>query len=69
MVTALEMWVWDRREKNQDEKLIVRDLINVKQNGVMLTPNSEKFLAHIIKEDCGIRSNSIISPHIRDNFS
>ena len=46
--------VWDRREKNQDEKLIVRDLINVKQNGVMLTPNSEKFLAHIIKEDCGI---------------
>ena len=46
--------VWDRREKNQDEKFIVRDLINVKQNGVMLTPNSEKFLAHIIKEDCGI---------------
>ena len=46
--------LWDRRGKNQDERMVVRDLINVKQNGAMLTPNSEKFLAKIIREDCGI---------------
>lgn len=46
--------VWDRREKNQDQRLLVQDFVNVKQNGEMLTPNSEKFLAKIIREDCGI---------------
>lgn len=47
--------VWDRREKNQDERLIVTDLINVKENGKMMTSDSEKFLARIIKADCGIK--------------
>lgn len=47
--------VWDRREKNQDEQLLVDDFINVKQNGKMLTSDSEKFLARIIKADCGIQ--------------
>ena len=46
--------VWDRREKNQDERIVVRDFINIKQNGSMLTPDSEKFMAKIIKSDCGI---------------
>ena len=39
--------VWDRREKNQDEKIIVSDFINIKQNGAMLTSDSEKFMARI----------------------
>lgn len=46
--------VWDRREKNQDEKIAVPDFINIKQNGAMLTSDSEKFMARIIKNDCGI---------------
>lgn len=46
--------VWDRREKNQDERIVVKDFINVKQNGAMLTSDSEKFLARIIKADCGV---------------
>ena len=47
--------VWDRREKNQDERISVCDFINIKKNGAMLTPNSEKFMAKIIRQDCGIQ--------------
>ena len=47
--------VWDRREKNHDDRLEVTDLINVKQNGAMMTSDSEKFLARIIKADLGIQ--------------
>lgn len=50
----LDNVVWDRREKNQDERIIVKDFINIKTNGAMLTSDSEKFLARIIKADCGI---------------
>lgn len=49
-----ENYVWERREKNQDEKIAVPDFINIKQNGAMLTSDSEKFMARIIKQDCGI---------------
>lgn len=33
---------------------MVNDFINIKTNGAMLTSDSEKFLARIIKADCGI---------------
>lgn len=46
--------VWDRREHNQDEKIEIHDFINIKQNGKMMTSDSEKFMARIIKNDCGI---------------
>lgn len=46
--------VWDRREHNQDDKVEIRDFINIKQNGKMMTSDSEKFMARIIKNDCGI---------------
>lgn len=51
---CFENIVWDRREKNQDQRTPIRDFINIKKNGAMLTPNSEKFMAKIIREDCGI---------------
>ena len=46
--------VWDRREHNQDDKVEIQDFINIKQNGKMMTSDSEKFMARIIKNDCGI---------------
>ena len=46
--------VWDRRERHQDTPLEIDDLINIKPNGKMMTSDSEKFLAKIIKKDCGI---------------
>ena len=46
--------VWDRRIKNQDKRTEISDFINIKQNGSMMTSDSEKFLARIIKNDCGI---------------
>lgn len=52
---CFENIVWDRREKNQDLRTSIRDFINIKKNGAMLTPNSEKFMAKIIREDCGIQ--------------
>lgn len=46
--------IWDRRIRNQDEQMGVDDFINIKQNGLMLTSDSEKFLARVIKSDLGI---------------
>lgn len=46
-------YVTDRRG-NKPQRIIVDDLINVKQNGEMLTTNSVKFMSRIVKNDLGI---------------
>ena len=46
--------VWDRRLRHQDDPLEIDDFINIKQNGKMMTSDSEKFMAKIIKQDCDI---------------
>lgn len=63
----LDNVVWDRREKNQDERIIVKDFINIKTNGAMLTSDSEKFLARIIKADCGIpfKFHNLRHPYVK----
>ena len=47
-------FVTDRRIENSEKYIQIKDFINVKANGEILTTNSIKFLARIIKEDLGI---------------
>ena len=47
-------FVTDRQIENSEKHIQIPDFINVKANGEMLTTNSIKFLARIIKEDLGI---------------
>ncbi len=47
-------FVTERLHKNKENYMEVTDLINVKENGEMLTPNSIKFLSRIIKDDLNI---------------
>ena len=47
-------FVTERLHKNKENYIEVNDLINVKENGEMLTHNSIKFLARIIRDDLHI---------------
>lgn len=46
-------YVTDRRN-GKPQRIIIDDLINVKENGEMLTTNSVKFMSRIFKNDLGI---------------
>lgn len=47
-------FITERLYRNRETYLEVKDLVNVKENGEMMTTNSIKFLARIIREDLGI---------------
>lgn len=47
-------FVTERLHRNKENYIEVNDLINVKENGEMLTHNSIKFLARIIMDDLHI---------------
>lgn len=47
-------FVTDRLERNKERLLEIKDFVNVKVNGEMLTTNSIKFMARMFKSDLGI---------------
>ena len=47
-------FITERLHKNKENYIEVTDLINVKENGEMLTHNSIKFLSRIIRDDLHI---------------
>lgn len=47
-------FVTDRLERNREKLLEIKDFVNVKVNGEMLTTNSIKFMARMFKNDLGI---------------
>ena len=48
------IFVTERLHRNKENYIEVNDFINVKENGEMLTHNSIKFLARIIRDDLHI---------------
>lgn len=47
-------FVTDRLERNKEKLLEIKDFVNVKVNGEMLTTNSIRFMSRIFKKDLGI---------------